>query len=75
MAAPDQKPSEENALTSIPRRIHCAATPEDPPGHNEQDEDFVDELDEIEINNFINALAEVTMAVAARRLAKNKDAA
>ncbi len=70
MAAPDQKPSGEKALTSIPRGIHCAAT-EDPGA----DENFVDELDEIEINNFINALAEVTMAVAARRLAKNKDAA
>ncbi len=70
MAAPDQKRDSQKALTSIPRRIHCAAT-EDPGA----DENFVDELDEIEINNFINALAEVTMAVAARRLAKNKDAA
>ena len=70
MAAPDQKRDSQKALTSIPRRIHCAAT-EDPAA----DTDYQNEQDEIEINNFINALAEVTMAVAARRLAKNKDAA
>ncbi len=68
MAAPDQKRDSQKALTSIPRRIHCAAT-EDP----EADTDYQNEQDEIEINNFINALAEVAMAVAARRLAKKKD--
>ncbi len=52
------------------RRIHCAATEEPEP-----DADYQKELDEIDINNFINILAEVTMAVAARRLAKNKDVA
>ncbi len=70
MAAPDQKPSGEKALTSIPRRIHCAAT-EAP----EQDEVFVDELDEIEVDNFLTTLAEVAMAVATRRLTRKKDAA
>ena len=70
MAAADQKPSGEKALTSIPRRIHCAATED-----SEADTDYQNEQDEIEINNFLNVLAEVTMAVAARRLAKNKDAA
>ena len=70
MAAPDQKRDSQKALTSVPRRIHCAAT-EDP----EADENFVDEQDEMDITNFLNVLAEVTVAVAARRLAKNKDAA
>ncbi len=70
MSAPDQKRNGRKALTSIPRHIHCAATEEPEPYEN-----LVDELDEIDINNFINILAEVTMAVAARRLAKNKDAA
>ncbi len=70
MAAPNHKRNELEALTSIPRRIHCAATEEPEP-----DENLVEELDQIEINNFIDTLAEVTMAVAARRLAKNKDVA
>ncbi len=70
MSAPDQKRNRRKALTSIPRRIHCAATEEPEP-----DTDYHKELDEIDINNFINILAEVTMAVAARRLAKNKDVA
>ena len=52
------------ALTSIGEPIHCGATREEPPGQNEQDE--------IDINNFIKTLAEVAMAVAARRLAKNQ---
>ncbi len=70
MAAPDQKHDERKALTNKPRRIHCAAT-----SAPEQDEDFVDELYEIEINDFINTLAEVAMAVATRRLTREKDAA
>ena len=47
------------ALTSIGEPIHCAATPEGPPGQNEQDE--------IDITNFLNVLAEVALAVARRR--------
>ncbi len=70
MSAPDKKPDKRTALTSIPRRIHCAAT-----SAPEQDEDFVDELDEIEIDNFLTTLAEVAMAVATRRLTRKKDAA
>ncbi len=70
MAAPNHKRNELEALTSIPRRIHCAAT-----SAPEQDEDFVDELDEIEIDNFLTTLAEVAMAVATRRLTRKKDAA
>ncbi len=70
MSAPDKKPDKRTALTNIPRRIHCAATDEPEP-----DTDYQKELDENDINNFINTLAEMAMAVATRRLAKKRDAA
>ena len=70
MSTPDQSNNGRKALTSIPRRIHCAATDEPEP-----DTDYQKEVDEIDINNFINILAEVTMAVATRRLTRKKDAA
>ena len=70
MSEPDQQRNGRKALTSIPRRIHCGATEEPKP-----DENAVDELDRIEINDFINTLAEVALAVAGRRLAKKKDVA
>ena len=70
MSAPDQNHSGRKALTNIPRRIHCAATEEPEP-----DADYQKELNEIDINNFINALAKMAMAVATRRLAKKRDAA
>ena len=47
------------ALTCIGQPIHCAATPEEPSGQNEQDE--------MDITNFLNVLAEVALAVARRR--------
>ncbi len=68
MSEPDQQRNGRKALTSIPRRIHCGATEDPMP-----DENAVDVLDEIAINDFINTLAEVAMAVAARRLAKGND--
>ena len=55
-----QRPTGEKALTSIGEPIHCATTPD----QTEERE----ELDEIDINNFITTLAEVAMAVATRRL-------
>ncbi len=58
MAEPDQKRN-ERPLTSIPEGIHCAATPED--------QEDNDELDEIAIENFLDILAEVALAVARRR--------
>ena len=60
MARREKQPTGPEALTSIGEPIHCAATPD----QTEERE----ELDEIEINNFINTLAEVAMAVATRRL-------
>ncbi len=59
MSGPSEKDKGLKALTSIPEGIHCAATPEDPNGQ--------DELDSIAINNFLDTLAEVAMAVARRR--------
>ena len=46
-------------LTCIPQRIHCAATPEGEP---------LNEVDIISIETFLDALADVAMAVASRRL-------
>ena len=64
MAAPDQKRVGRKALTSIPEGIHCATTPKDPEEN--------DELDEIAINHFLDTLAEVALAVANRRIARNQ---
>ncbi len=64
MSGPEQKPDRQKALTSIPEGIHCAATPEDPEEN--------DELDEIAINHFLDTLAEVALAVANRRIARNQ---
>ena len=63
MALRHNKSNGHKALTSIPEGIHCAATPEDL--------DEQDELDEIAINNFLDTLAQVALAVANRRLAQN----
>ncbi len=60
MARRQTKPNGHKALTSIPEGIHCAATPEDL--------DEQDELDEIAINNFLDTLAQVALAVANRDL-------
>ena len=50
---------ERNTLTPIHRRIHCAPTNE-----NLDDEN---ELDQIAIDNFLDTLAEVTLAIIRRR--------
>ena len=59
MAQRQPKGDGQKALTSIHRGIHCAATPDTPEGK--------DELDQIAINNFLDTLAEVALAVARRR--------
>ena len=64
MSGPSEKDKELKALTCIPEGIHCAATPEDPEEN--------DELDEIAINHFLDTLAEVALAVANRRIARNQ---
>ncbi len=63
MALRQPKSNGQNALTSIPEGIHCAATQEDPKGN--------DELDDIAINHFLDTLKEVALAVANRKLAQN----
>ncbi len=64
MSGPSEKDKELKALTCIHQRIHLAATPEDPEEN--------DELDEIAINNFLDTLAKVALAVANRRIARNQ---
>ena len=66
----DRDPAQLAALTSIRRGIHCAATVDSEPDREQREE-----LDEIDINHLIKTLAEVTMAVAAHRLVKSRDAA
>ncbi len=57
---PDIDPYQpRNGLTPIHRRIHCAARPDSVDGGNE--------LDQIDIDNFLDTLAEVAMAIARRR--------
>ncbi|MFQ6028745.1 MAG: hypothetical protein ACE5Q6_14775 [Dehalococcoidia bacterium] len=51
-----------NGLTPIPQSIHCAAT----------DETYVNEQDQIDIDNFLDALAEVALAIVTRKLARSK---
>ena len=51
-----------DALTGIHRRIHCAATP-DATEHGEDET----ELDRIAIDNLLDTLAEVALAIAQRR--------
>ena len=51
-----------DALTRIHGRIHCAATP-DASEHGEDET----ELDRIAIDNLLDALAEVALAIAWRR--------
>ena len=50
----------ENGLTPIHQRIHCAATPDTTAD--------VDELDVIAVDNFLDTLAEVALAIARRKI-------
>ena len=59
---PTQESGAVDALTGIHGRIHCAATPDAP----EHDEDET-ELDRIAIDNLLDTLAEVALAIARRR--------
>ena len=53
-------------LTCIQSRIHCPATQPDV-------EDEYDELNEIAIEHFLDVLAEVALAVAAREVEEDKE--
>ena len=52
-------------LTGIPRSIHCPAT-------QDYVEDEYDELDQIAIERFLDVLAEVALAVAAREIEEDE---
>ena len=54
-----QGSGEEKGLTCIRQRIHCAATADGVGG--------TDELDEIAINNFLDTLVEVALAITSRK--------
>ena len=56
----------ENGLTGIPQGIHCTATEDSGGSEN-------DELDRIAIENFLDALAQVAISVAARRASKGQE--
>ena len=66
MSGRQKKGPSQKALTSIPKGIHYAATDELEPEAARR------EQDEIDITNFINALAEVAIAVARRRRQGNQ---
>ena len=59
---PEPQGGVPDALTRIHGRIHCAATPD----ASEHDEDET-ELDRIAIDNLLDTLAEVALAIARRR--------
>jgi hypothetical protein len=53
-----------NGLTSIPPRIHCSVTTDGVGGR--------DEIDEIVVDNFLDTLAEVALAIASRKAAQDQ---
>ena len=59
---PEPRSGAPHTLTPIHGRIHCAATP----GDTEHDEHET-ELDRIAIDNLLDTLAEVALAIARRR--------
>ena len=59
---PEPRSGVPDALTRIHGRIHCAATP-DATEHDEHET----ELDRIAIDNLLDTLAEVALAIARRR--------
>ncbi len=59
MTRSPRKSDSLNGLTPIPQPIHCAAT-DDGGG-------VLDELDQLAVNHFLETLAQIALAVAARR--------
>ena len=58
-----RKSNRENGLTPIPRSIHCPATTD---GGGSNDEN--DELEQMQVEHFLNTLARIALAAAARRV-------
>ncbi len=61
----DSNIPEKNGLTGIPQRVPCTAT-QDSAGSG------IDELDRIDIENFLDVLAQVALSVAGRRASKGQ---
>ena len=66
MARPKHKSDSLNGLTPIPQPIHCAATT-DGGGSNDQN----DELESMQVDHFLNTMARIALAVAARKVDTN----
>ncbi len=60
----DRESVPANGLTPIPGRIHCAATADSGDFNNEYDE-----LEQLAIDHFLETLASIAVAVAARTIA------
>ena len=58
---------DQNALTNIPQRIHCAAT------QTQGDGNGLTETDRITLDHFFDTLAEVAMAVARREIQQRSE--
>ncbi len=65
MSGPGEKEMGSEALTCIHQGIHCAATEEPEP-----DADTLEELNELDITNFLDTLVEIALAVARRKHGK-----
>ena len=61
MARSPRKTGPLNGLNSIPQGIHCPATTEGVGGTNE--------LEQLQVNHFLSTLADIALAVAARKIA------
>jgi acyl-coenzyme A thioesterase PaaI-like protein len=64
MARRPRKSDPANGLNSIHGGIHCAATNEGVSDTNE-----LDEVQQLQVNHFLQTLADVALAVAARKAA------
>ncbi len=62
MSEPSKKDKGAKALTCIHQRIHWTATEEPEP-----DRESREELNELDITNFLDTLVEIALAVARRR--------
>ena len=58
--------SAQKGLTCIPQRIHCPATQDTMEAGN-------DELDDINIEHFLDTLSEIALSIAARELSKKEE--
>ncbi len=67
MSGPSKKDKGAKALTCIHQRIHWTAT-----GEPEPDTESREELNELDITNFLDTLVEIALAVARRRQGQDR---